>query len=201
MECDWWSLGAIMFEMLLGYPPFYSDDPLTTCLKILNWRMFLKFPDELPISPLARSPLNLLMRRNDDPLTTCRKIVNWRMFLKFPDEVPISPLAKDLIQRLMCDVDDRLGTHGGLAEIQAHPFFANVPWEHLHSLPAPFRPTVEHELDTQNFEHFDEDMTSGPLTGGKKWKDSAEPNFIGYTYKNFEAVHVLPMEVVGNCRL
>ncbi|KAL4592956.1 hypothetical protein LXL04_005965 [Taraxacum kok-saghyz] len=34
MECDWWSLGAIMYEMLVGYPPFYSDDPITTCRKI-----------------------------------------------------------------------------------------------------------------------------------------------------------------------
>ncbi|KAL8116594.1 hypothetical protein AgCh_005413 [Apium graveolens] len=33
LECDWWSLGAIMFEMLVGYPPFYSDDPMTTCRK------------------------------------------------------------------------------------------------------------------------------------------------------------------------
>jgi serine/threonine protein kinase len=47
MECDWWSVGAIMFEMLIGYPPFYSDDPMTTCRKIVNWRMFLKFPDEV----------------------------------------------------------------------------------------------------------------------------------------------------------
>ncbi|KAK1368885.1 hypothetical protein POM88_034977 [Heracleum sosnowskyi] len=34
LECDWWSLGAIMFEMLVGYPPFYSDDPMTTCRKM-----------------------------------------------------------------------------------------------------------------------------------------------------------------------
>jgi serine/threonine protein kinase len=37
MECDWWSLGAIMYEMMVGYPPFYSDDPLSTCRKIVNW--------------------------------------------------------------------------------------------------------------------------------------------------------------------
>jgi len=31
---DRWSLGAIMYEMLVGYPPFYSDDPITTCRKV-----------------------------------------------------------------------------------------------------------------------------------------------------------------------
>jgi serine/threonine kinase 38 len=54
MECDWWSLGAIMFEMLVGYPPFYSDDPMTTCRKIVNWRTYLKFPDEARLSPEAK---------------------------------------------------------------------------------------------------------------------------------------------------
>lgn len=29
-----WSLGAIMYEMLVGYPPFYSDDPMSTCRKV-----------------------------------------------------------------------------------------------------------------------------------------------------------------------
>lgn len=32
---DWWSCGAILFEMLVGYPPFFSDEPSVTCQKIL----------------------------------------------------------------------------------------------------------------------------------------------------------------------
>lgn len=28
---DWWSIGAILFEMLVGYPPFFSDEPSITC--------------------------------------------------------------------------------------------------------------------------------------------------------------------------
>jgi serine/threonine kinase 38 len=28
---DWWSIGAILFEMLVGYPPFFADDPSITC--------------------------------------------------------------------------------------------------------------------------------------------------------------------------
>ncbi|XAR67134.1 Non-specific serine/threonine protein kinase [Bertholletia excelsa] len=53
-ECDWWSLGAIMYEMLVGYPPFYSDDPMTTCRKIVHWRNHLKFPEGSRLTPEAK---------------------------------------------------------------------------------------------------------------------------------------------------
>ncbi|KAI4297247.1 hypothetical protein L6164_037142 [Bauhinia variegata] len=54
MECDWWSLGAIMYEMLVGYPPFYSNEPMSTCKKIINWRKHLQFPSEPKLSAEAK---------------------------------------------------------------------------------------------------------------------------------------------------
>lgn len=33
--CDYWSLGVIMFEMLVGYPPFCSDSPQETYRKVM----------------------------------------------------------------------------------------------------------------------------------------------------------------------
>lgn len=43
---DWWSLGVIMYECLVGYTPFYAEDPVTTCRKILRWRQCLEIPPE-----------------------------------------------------------------------------------------------------------------------------------------------------------
>jgi serine/threonine kinase 38 len=43
-ECDWWSLGVIMYECLVGYTPFYANDPVSTCRKILRWKQSLEVP-------------------------------------------------------------------------------------------------------------------------------------------------------------
>ena len=46
-RCDWWSLGVIMYEMLVGYPPFCSETPRETYLKIMDWKQSLVFPPEV----------------------------------------------------------------------------------------------------------------------------------------------------------
>lgn len=60
-ECDWWSLGVIMYECLVGYPPFYADDPMSTCRKIVAWKRTLVFPDEVEISIIARDLIEKLI--------------------------------------------------------------------------------------------------------------------------------------------
>ncbi|KAH7010917.1 serine/threonine protein kinase, AGC family [Microdochium trichocladiopsis] len=52
-DCDWWSLGTIMFECLVGWPPFCADDSLQTYRKIVNWRQSLYFPDDITLSAEA----------------------------------------------------------------------------------------------------------------------------------------------------
>jgi len=47
---DWWSMGVIMFECMVGYPPFYAEDPLQTCRKIVHYRKYFKIPHDAKLS-------------------------------------------------------------------------------------------------------------------------------------------------------
>ena len=48
--CDWWSVGTIMFECLIGWPPFCAETPPETYRKIVDWRRHLQFPPDQPLS-------------------------------------------------------------------------------------------------------------------------------------------------------
>ena len=109
-------------------------------------------PSHPSLCPLRFRPLTPPSALSpDDPMTTCRKIVNWRTYLRFPPEAEaaLTPAARDFISRLLCDVEERLGSHGGASELRGHPFFAGVDWRGLYAARPPYRPAVEHELDTQ----------------------------------------------------
>ena len=58
-DCDWWSLGTIMFECQVGWPPFCAEDAHDTYRKIVAWRTNLYFPEDVQLGPEAE---NLIRR-------------------------------------------------------------------------------------------------------------------------------------------
>jgi serine/threonine kinase 38 len=49
-ECDWWSVGVIMYEMIYGITPFYDENAVTILQKTIHWKRFLEFPDDIEAS-------------------------------------------------------------------------------------------------------------------------------------------------------
>lgn len=82
-EVDWWSLGIIMFEMMIGYPPFFSDTSKETCNKILHWKEYLSIPPEANISKEA---IDIIKKLITD--------VNKRLGYKGADEIKRHPFFK-----------------------------------------------------------------------------------------------------------
>ncbi|XP_060199438.1 uncharacterized protein LOC132627857 isoform X2 [Lycium barbarum] len=99
IECDWWSLGAILYEMLVGYPPFCSEHPRMTARKIISWRTCLKFPDEPKVSDEAKDLICRLLCdvesrlgtggvdeiKVEDPSSTTPRVGPWRKMLTSKD--------------------------------------------------------------------------------------------------------------------
>ncbi|ETE64891.1 Serine/threonine-protein kinase 38-like protein, partial [Ophiophagus hannah] len=87
--CDWWSLGVIMYEMLIGYPPFCSETPQETYRKIMNWKETLVFPPEVPISEKAK---DLILKERPAAITIeIKSIDDTSNFDEFPESDILQP--------------------------------------------------------------------------------------------------------------
>lgn len=119
---DYWSLGCILFEFLVGIPPFHASTENETFKNILTGKMH-------PFEDQAEEDEN-----NDEE-----------------DVIEISNEAKDLILKLLePDPSKRLGVNG-VEEIRDHPWFDEFRGQDVDKIEPPFKPQLKGIDDTGYF--------------------------------------------------
>ncbi|GME85994.1 unnamed protein product [[Candida] boidinii] len=156
-ECDWWSLGAIMFECLVGWPPFCSETPKETYRKIINWQETLQFPEDVHLSPESEDLILRLLTNAEGRLGRHggANEIKSHPFFRGVDWNQIREVEAPFIPRLRSITDTR--------------FFPTDELENVPESPALARASKEREKLKSTGEETKEDLP-----------------FIGYTYSRFE---------------
>mmetsp|Transcript_28161 Transcript_28161/g.59471 ORF Transcript_28161/g.59471 Transcript_28161/m.59471 type:complete len:557 (-) Transcript_28161:126-1796(-) len=173
---DWWSLGVIMYECLVGYTPFYADDPVTTCRKILKWRQTLEIPGEV------RAKLS----------TECIDFLS--CLLAGPES------------RIGSRADGGPEFENGFAQVVRHPWFDSFDWDNLAKMEGPLLPTGAKDFPrvieylktcpktdpnfkqlvafaTQNFDTFEDQGTTLDMGGRRRVDRNNLDQFYDYQYR------------------
>jgi serine/threonine kinase 38 len=79
--------------MLVGYPPFFSDEPSITCQKIMHWKKTFSIPPEAKLSPAS---VDILKRMICDADT--------RLGRNGADEIKLHPFFKGIDWDTLRDV-------------------------------------------------------------------------------------------------
>ena len=95
-----------MFEMLIGYPPFCSENPTETYKKIMLWKDALVFPPEVPISESAKNTIKQFCCDADKRVRSLDEIkalgffgqpvaVDWEHIRERPSAIPVEVKSID----------------------------------------------------------------------------------------------------------
>ncbi|XP_047129131.1 serine/threonine-protein kinase Warts [Hydra vulgaris] len=97
-QCDWWSVGVILYEMLIGHPPFMARTPAEIQLKIINWKETLTIRKKLPrhsenlILQLCSAPENRIGRNGAHEIKNHPYFDNFNFLSIHEEKAPFVPI-------------------------------------------------------------------------------------------------------------
>ncbi len=111
-EVDWWSLGVIFFEMLVGYAPFCSKNTTDICYKVLHFNKYLNFPPQVEISDNAKDLILKLLSKSTDRLgKNGADEIKAHPFFNGVNWMKIREAKPPFVPQLKCDYDVQYFDH------------------------------------------------------------------------------------------
>ena len=176
--CDWWALGVLAFELLVGYLPFCGENDKVLGKEICNSRV--RFPRELrnegsctdltSAGAPAGAPASSSPSPSPAPADASASSPEAAPSAAAPGA--ISPDAVAMVRKLLAKKPEaRLCSKGGVDELKAQPFFGArdfpIDWVALangtHSRPD-FEPILASDVDVRYFDRKHTSLRDAPVS-------------------------------------
>uniref|UniRef100_A0A3Q0KQ33 non-specific serine/threonine protein kinase n=1 Tax=Schistosoma mansoni TaxID=6183 RepID=A0A3Q0KQ33_SCHMA len=159
-EVDWWALGVVIYEMLYGVTPFYSETLVNTYANIMNHVNSLKFPENVNVSDTCLDFMKKLLCDRTQRLGSQAHCLS---------EVYNHPwFSIDWIQSQQTD--------GHLDSMDIS--IADWTWSNIRACRAPFQPHLRSETDTSYFQPETDDEDDELMVDGENVVDK-DPSKYG----------------------
>ncbi|PNS20726.1 hypothetical protein CAC42_2971 [Sphaceloma murrayae] len=178
-RCDWWSLGIILYECLFGRTPFYRESRQATKECIVRHEETLYFPTNERWSRPGSEYRRWLPWASELVLDLIRGLLCDR-------EIRLGSRAyryNEFKPGRLRHFGGGMSAHGSAwsgkfvnpaaaEEIKGHPWFLNVPWEHMHQMMPPFVPRLR---EGQSVTKYFEEEKSILLSDSSEQSSDVEP--------------------------
>lgn len=150
-SCDWWSLGVILFEMLVGYPLFASDTAEETYAKVL-----IRHGNKCLLTDSTRWCIG-----NRHCISLPRRLCHRRLKTSSEGSVVmpriVSATKASMRSKPIHSLTASTGRTSGSTLLHCISQLTRCSLRYHRTQKPPFDPQVESITDTRNFDKFEED--------------------------------------------